>query len=126
MDESLALVYSLFPVLKDRAHQKAGSLSGGEQQMLVIARALMTRPKLIMLDEPSQGLAPKIVGEVFKAIDKLKTEIGLTILLVEQDVKASLAASDMVYILHEGRVKAHGKAEDLEKSREIREAYLGI
>jgi ABC-type branched-subunit amino acid transport system ATPase component len=71
-------------------------------------------------------LAPKIVGEVFKAIDKLKTEIGLTILLVEQDVKASLAASDMVYILHEGRVKAHGKAEDLEKSREIREAYLGI
>lgn len=126
MDESLDLVYSLFPVLKDRAHQKAGSLSGGEQQMLVIGRALMTRPKLIMLDEPSQALAPKLAGEVFKTITRLKTEIGLTILLVEQDVKASLAASDMVYILHEGRVKASGKAEDLAKSREIREAYLGI
>ena len=126
LDESLDLVYSLFPVLKDRAHQKAGSLSGGEQQMLVIGRALMTRPKLIMLDEPSQALAPKLAGEVFKTISRLKTEIGLTILLVEQDVKASLAASDMVYILHEGRVKASGKAEDLAKSREIREAYLGI
>jgi len=126
MEESLALVYSLFPVLKDRAHQKAGSLSGGEQQMLTIARALMTRPGFIMLDEPSQGLAPKTAGEVFRAIRRLKTEMGLNILLVEQDVKASLAASDMVYILHEGRIKAHGKAEDLEKSREIREAYLGI
>ncbi len=124
--ESLGLVYSLFPVLKDRARQKAGFLSGGEQQMLVIARALMARPKLIMLDEPSQGLAPKIVGEVFRVIDRLKTEMGLTIVLVEQEVKASLAASDMVYILHEGRIKAHGKAEELEESREIREAYLGI
>jgi len=126
LEESLTLVYSLFPILKDRARQKAGSLSGGEQQMLVIARALMTKPKLIMLDEPSQGLAPKIVGEVFKAIDRLKGEVGLTILLVEQDIKASLAASDMVYILHEGRMKAHGKAEELEKSHEIREAYLGM
>lgn len=126
MDESLDLVYSLFPVLKDRAPQKAGSLSGGEQQMLVIGRALMTRPKLIMLDEPSQALAPKLAAEVFQTITRLKTEIGLTILLVEQDVKASLAASDMVYILHEGRVMAKGRAEDLEKSREIREAYLGM
>lgn len=126
MGESLDLVYSLFPVLKDRAHQKAGSLSGGEQQMLVIARALMTRPKLIMLDEPSQALAPKLAGEVFQTIIRLKREIGVTILLVEQDVKASLAASDMVYILHEGRVKASGKAGDLERSPEIREAYLGI
>jgi branched-chain amino acid transport system ATP-binding protein len=125
-DESVALVYSLFPVLKNRAHQRAGLLSGGEQQMLTIARALMTRPRLIMLDEPSQGLAPKTAGEVFRAIRRLKAEMGLTILLVEQDVKASLAASDMVYILHEGRIKAHGKAEELEKSREIREAYLGI
>ncbi|HSB78765.1 MAG TPA: ABC transporter ATP-binding protein [Candidatus Methylomirabilis sp.] len=126
MDESLDLVYSLFPVLKDRAPQKAGSLSGGEQQMLVIGRALMTRPKLIMLDEPSQALAPKLAAEVFQTITRLRTEMGLTILLVEQDVKASLAASDMVYILHEGRVMAKGRAEDLEKSREIREAYLGM
>jgi branched-chain amino acid transport system ATP-binding protein len=94
--------------------------------MLTIARSLMTRPKLIMLDEPSQGLAPKLVTEVFNTITKLKAEIGLTILLVEQNVEASLGASDMIYILHEGRVKAHGKAEELEKSPQIREAYLGI
>jgi len=87
MDESLDLVYSLFPVLKERVHQRAGSLSGGEQQMLTIARSLMTRPKLIMLDEPSQGLAPKLVTEVFNTITKLKAEIGLTILLVEQNVE---------------------------------------
>jgi branched-chain amino acid transport system ATP-binding protein len=126
MDDSLDLVYSLFPILKERAKQKAGSLSGGEQQMLTIARALMTRPKVIMLDEPSQGLAPKLVGEVFETIERMKTEIGLTILLVEQSVEASLSASDSVYILHEGRIKAHGSGEEIEKSPEIREAYLGI
>ncbi|UCD71623.1 MAG: ABC transporter ATP-binding protein [Syntrophobacterales bacterium] len=126
MDDSLELVYSLFPILKERAKQKAGSLSGGEQQMLTIARALMTRPKLIMLDEPSQGLAPKLVGEVFETIKRMKAEIGLTILLVEQNVEASLSASDSVYILHEGRIKAHGKAKEIENSREVREAYLGI
>jgi len=126
MDDSLDLVYALFPILKERAKQKAGSLSGGEQQMLTIARALMTRPKLIMLDEPSQGLAPKLVGEVFETIERMKTEIGLTILLVEQSVEASLSASDSVYILHEGRIKAHGSGEEIEKSPEIREAYLGI
>jgi branched-chain amino acid transport system ATP-binding protein len=126
MNDSLELVYSLFPILKERAKQKAGSLSGGEQQMLTIARALMTRPKLIMLDEPSQGLAPKLVGEVFETIERMKTEIGLTILLVEQSVEASLSASDSVYILHEGRIKAHGSGEEIEKSPEIREAYLGI
>jgi branched-chain amino acid transport system ATP-binding protein len=126
MDDSLELVYSLFPVLKVRTKQRAGSLSGGEQQMLTIARALMTRPKLIMLDEPSQGLAPKLVGEVFETIGRMKAEIGLTILLVEQNVEASLSASDSVYILHEGRIKAHGSGEEIEKSHEIREAYLGI
>lgn len=126
MDDSLELVYSLFPILKERVKQRAGSLSGGEQQMLTIARALMARPKLIMLDEPSQGLAPKLVGEVFETIERMKAEIGLTILLVEQNVEASLSASDSVYILHEGRIKAHGSAEEIEKSREIREAYLGI
>ncbi len=126
MDDSLELVYSLFPILKERTRQKAGFLSGGEQQMLTIGRALMTRPKLIMLDEPSQGLAPKLVGEVFETIERMKTEIGLTILLVEQNVEASLSASDSVYILHEGKIKAHGSAEEIESSREIREAYLGM
>jgi len=126
MDDSLELVYSLFPILKERTKQRAGSLSGGEQQMLTIARSLMSKPRLIMLDEPSQGLAPKLVGEVFETIERMKAEIGLTILLVEQNVQASLKASDSVYILHEGRIKAHGKAEEIERSREIREAYLGI
>jgi len=123
---TLGLVYSLFPILKERAKQRAGSLSGGEQQMLTIARGLMTRPKLIMLDEPSQGLAPKLVGEVFDTIKRMRAEMGLTILLVEQSVEASLSLSDYVYILHEGRVKAEGSAEQIRGSRDIREAYLGI
>jgi len=126
MGDSLELVYSLFPILKERVKQRAGSLSGGEQQMLTIARALMSKPRLIMLDEPSQGLAPKLAGEVFETIERMKAEIGLTILLVEQNVQASLNVSDSVYILHEGRIKAHGNAEEIGESREIREAYLGI
>jgi branched-chain amino acid transport system ATP-binding protein len=124
--ETLDLVFSLFPVLKDRAKQRAGSLSGGEQQMVTIGRALMTRPELIMLDEPSQGLAPKLVGEVFATIEKLNAEIGLTILLVEQNAEASIKAADYVYIMHEGQIKAQGTAAEIEESTDIREAYLGI
>jgi branched-chain amino acid transport system ATP-binding protein len=124
--ETLDLVFSLFPVLKDRAKQRAGSLSGGEQQMVTIGRALMTRPELIMLDEPSQGLAPKLVGEVFATIEKLNAEIGLTILLVEQNAEASMKAADYVYIMHEGQIKAQGTAAEIEESTDIREAYLGI
>jgi len=126
MNDSLELVYSLFPILKDRAKQRAGSLSGGEQQMLTIARGLMTRPKLIMLDEPSQGLAPKLVTEVFITIKKMRAEIGLTILLVEQNVEASLGMSDYVYIMHEGRVKAEGSPQQIKGSPDIRQAYLGM
>ncbi|MGB9628591.1 MAG: ABC transporter ATP-binding protein [Thermodesulfobacteriota bacterium] len=126
MEESLKLVYSLFPILKERTNQRAGSLSGGEQQMLTIARALMSRPRMMMLDEPSQGLAPKLVGEVLKTIEKLKSEIGLTILLVEQNVEASLNVSDYIYILHEGMVKAEGSPNEIKTSNEIREAFLGI
>ncbi len=126
VDDSLELVYSLFPILKERAKQRAGSLSGGEQQMLTIARALMTRPKLLMLDEPSQGLAPKLVVEVFETIQKMRAEMGLTILLVEQNVEASLDASDYVYIMHEGRIKAEGSAEEITESRDVRAAYLGV
>lgn len=126
IDESLELVYSLFPILGERTNQVAGSLSGGQQQMVTIARALMTKPKLIMLDEPSQGLAPKLVQEVFETILKLKEEVGLTILLVEQNADASLGASDYVYIMHEGRIKAEGEPEEIRRSKDIREAYLGI
>jgi branched-chain amino acid transport system ATP-binding protein len=125
-DESLELVHSLFPILKEREKQIAGSMSGGQQQMVTIARALMTKPKMIMLDEPSQGLAPKLVGEVFETIEKLKEEVGLTILLVEQNAAASLDAADYVYIMHEGRIKAEGKPEEIKNSSEIREAYLGV
>ncbi len=124
--ESLELVYSLFPRLEERAKQRAGSLSGGEQQMVTIGRSLMTRPKLIMLDEPSQGLAPKLVGEVFDTIEKLKHDVGLTILLVEQNADAALQSADYVYIMHEGRIKAEGTAEEIAGSSHIREAYLGI
>lgn len=126
MDKSLETVYSLLPVLKERAKQRAGSLSGGEQQMLTIARALMTVPKLIMLDEPSQGLAPKLVAEVFQTIQKMRDEIGLTVLIVEQSVQACLALADYCYIMHEGTIKAEGEAKQIEGSREIRETYLGI
>ena len=94
--------------------------------MVTIGRALMTKPKLIMLDEPSQGLAPKLVGEVFETIEKLKAEVGLTILLVEQNVEASLKAADYVYVMHEGRIKAAGTAEEIGRSHDIREAYLGV
>ncbi|NVM26315.1 MAG: ABC transporter ATP-binding protein [Desulfobacterales bacterium] len=126
INDSLELVYSLFPILKERDRQGAGTLSGGQQQMLTIARALMTKPKLMMLDEPSQGLAPILVGEVFETIEKLQAEVGLTILLVEQNVEASLNAADYVYIMHEGQIKAEGTADEIKGSSDIREVYLGI
>lgn len=124
--ESLELVYSLFPRLKERTKQQAGSMSGGEQQMVTIARALMTKPDFIMLDEPSQGLAPKLVGEVFQTIHKMKEEIGLTILLIEQNSDASLDLADYVYVMHEGVIKAEGTSEEIKASSEIREAFLGV
>lgn len=124
--ESLDLIYSLFPILKERAKQRAGSLSGGEQQMLAIGRALMTRPKMMMLDEPSQGLAPRLVLQVFETIERMRKEMGLTVLLVEQNVETSLDVSDYVYIMHEGRIKAEGTSEEIRGLSDIREAYLGI
>ncbi len=126
LDESLELVYSMFPILKEREKQVSGTLSGGEQQMVTIGRALMARPKLIMLDEPSQGLAPKLVMEVFETIEKMKEEVGLTILLVEQNTDASLSAADYVYIMQEGSIKAEGTPDVIKQSDEIREAFLGL
>jgi len=125
-DESLKAVYRLFPRLEERSWQMAGLLSGGEQQMLTIGRALMTSPELMMLDEPSQGLAPLLVREVFSTIQTMNQDMGLTILLVEQNADASLNAANYVYIMHEGTIKAEGNPEEIKGSSEIREAYLGI
>lgn len=125
-DQTLDLVFSMFPILAERSSQSAGSLSGGQQQMVTIGRALMTRPKLIMMDEPSQGLAPKLILEIFETIERLKKEVGLTILLVEQNAAVSLGKADYVYVMHEGVIKAEGTPEAIKASEEIREAYLGI
>jgi len=120
----LERVYGLFPVLKQREHQLAGTLSGGEQQMLAIARALMARPSLIMLDEPSMGLAPLIVKDIFAIVRRLREE-GNTVLLVEQNARSALRISDRGYVLETGRIVLEGAAEDLLANREIQRAYLG-
>ena len=114
----------LFPRIKDKRHQLAGTMSGGEQQMLAISRALMGEPKLLMLDEPSLGLAPKIVGEVFETILRLRDE-GITILLVEQNAFAALKISDSAYVLENGHIVMNGKASDMIGDDTIRKKYLG-
>jgi branched-chain amino acid transport system ATP-binding protein len=123
--ERLAFVYGLFPRLKERRHQLAGTLSGGEQQMCAIARALMSGPKLILLDEPSMGLAPVIVAQVFELVRRLSRE-GYTVLIVEQNVRQVLKIVDRAYLLEAGRLKASGSAKELAASDEIRRAYMGI
>jgi branched-chain amino acid transport system ATP-binding protein len=117
-------IYELFPRLKERIHQKAGTLSGGEQQMLAVARALMTRPRLLMLDEPSMGLAPLLVELIFNTIKQIR-EQGMTILLVEQNALAALEVADRAYVLESGAIKQQGRAADLAASDEVRKAYLG-
>ena len=124
--ETLELVFNLFPRLKERLHQKAGSLSGGEQQMLAMARALMTRPKVLMLDEPSQGLAPKIAWEVAEALDKIRREVGISVILVEQNVALALEKADYIYLLEQGRVVLEGFREEvLARKLDIVRSYLG-
>jgi branched-chain amino acid transport system ATP-binding protein len=123
--ERLAFVYDLFPRLKERRHQMAGTLSGGEQQMCAIARALMSGPKLILLDEPSMGLAPVIVAQVFDLVRRLSRD-GYTVLIVEQNVRQVLKIVDRAYLLEVGRLKASGSAQELAASDEIRRAYMGI
>ncbi|ULO01155.1 high-affinity branched-chain amino acid ABC transporter, ATP-binding protein [Campylobacter sp. RM5004] len=118
-------MYRLFPRLKQKNNTLARNLSGGEAQMLAISRALMGEPKLLMLDEPSLGLAPKIVGEVFEIIKVLKNE-GITILLVEQNAKQALKISDRAYVLEHGKIVLEGKGEELAENNEIRKKYLGI
>ncbi len=122
--ETEAEMLTLFPILAERLHQKAGSLSGGEQQMLAIARALMSSPDLLLLDEPSLGLAPQVVDRIFTLISDLRAK-GLTILLVEQNVALALEIADRGYVLVNGRIEITGTAADLIASPEIRDAYLG-
>jgi branched-chain amino acid transport system ATP-binding protein len=125
MNASLEWVFQLFPQLDERQKQLAGTMSGGEQQMLAIARALMSKPKLLMLDEPSLGLAPVIVLQVFEIIEKLREE-HVTVLLVEQNVHHALEISDRAYILEKGRVILEGQGADLLNNHYVREAYLGM
>lgn len=118
-------VWSLFPMLRGKAASAAGSLSGGQQQMLAIGRALMARPKLVMLDEPSLGLAPLVVEELYGALEKLR-RAGLTILLVEQDVHAALDFADRAYVLEGGAIALQGSADALRENSHVRELYLGL
>ncbi len=125
IEESLASVLSMFPILKERRAQRAETLSGGEQQQLAIARGLMSRPSLLLLDEPSLGIMPKLVAEIFETIHRIR-EKGVTVLLVEQNVFEALGVSDRAYVLQSGRVVLEGRGEELLSSDLVRDAYLGV
>jgi branched-chain amino acid transport system ATP-binding protein len=122
--EDLERVYGLFPILRSRAEQLAGTLSGGEQQMLAIGRALMARPKLMMLDEPSMGLAPLVVKDIFAILRRVR-DAGTTVLLVEQNARSALRIADPGYVLETGRIVLQGTAEELLANRDVQRAYLG-
>lgn len=126
IQERLGKVYELFPVLRGRTKQISGTLSGGEQQMLAIGRALMARPKLIMLDEPSLGLAPLLVEEIFAIVRRINREQGATILLVEQNARLALEVADYAYIMEYGRIVLAGSPAELKDNADVREFYLGL
>ncbi len=123
--DDLELIFKLFPRLQERLKQPGGTLSGGEQQMLAISRALMSKPKLLLLDEPSLGIAPILVKQIFEKIKTLKDVTGLTILLVEQNANLALSISNYAYVLETGDIKLEGEAKELASNPEIRKAYLG-
>ena len=124
VEETLAFVYERFPRLKERESQLAGTLSGGEQQMLATGRALMSKPKIILMDEPSMGLSPIFVNEIFDIIQKMHDD-GVTVLLVEQNAKKALSIADRAYVLETGRIVMEGNAKDLLDNEDIKKAYLG-
>lgn len=123
--KTLEWVYNFFPILRDRRKQLAGTLSGGEQQMLALARGLMSLPRLFMLDEPSLGLAPIVIKEIFKAVEEIN-QGGVTLLLIEQDVIQSLQVAQRGYVLENGRVTMEGTSQELLQNKNIRQAYLGL
>lgn len=125
LSEDIAWMYELFPILKDRHWQMAGTLSGGEQQMLCVARALMSRPKLLMLDEPSLGLAPMIVHDIFGIIEKINRDAGVTILLIEQNANMALHIADIGYVLETGYITLSGEGHSLLANEAVIKAYLG-
>ena len=126
MKDELDKIYSYFNRLKDRRKSQAGFTSGGEQQMLAVARAMMAKPKMLLLDEPSMGLAPQLVSEIFKIVKELNEKEGVSILLAEQNTNIALKNSDYGYIIETGNVKLHGTAEKLLNNNEVKELYLGI
>jgi branched-chain amino acid transport system ATP-binding protein len=126
VNESLARVYELFPRLMEREKQLAGTLSGGERQMLAVGRSLMRRPKFMLVDEPSSGLAPKIKDELFKRVEEIYRELGVTILLAEQDISFAFELSKRNYVMSRGHIIAHGTAEELLSDETIRKTYLGL
>ena len=125
IERALENVFTLFPILWDRKNQRADTFSGGEQQQLAIARGLMSQPALLMLDEPSLGLMPKLVSEIFTIVQEISQK-GVTVLLVEQDVFEALGISDRAYVLQTGRIVLEGSGEELLKSDLVRQAYLGM
>jgi len=126
LQQSLTEMYELFPPLAERRHKPADTLSGGERQMLAIARALMSRPRLLLLDEPSLGLAPRITGQIMATLRRLRDEQALTVVLVEQNARSALSVSDQAVVLNLGRVVVSGPADDLAADEKLRHAYLGF
>lgn len=124
IEEDIKKVFKRFPILDERSYQLGGTLSGGQQQMLAIGRALMARPKLLLLDEPSMGLAPLVVSEIFEIIKEISRE-GITVLLVEQNVRQALKIADYAYVLETGKMVLHGPAEEIRHDPRVMEAYLG-
>ena len=126
VSERFVSVYELFPVLEERSTQLAGTLSGGEQQMLAVGRGLMAGPTLFMFDEPSLGLAPKLVQSIFELVQHINKTLGVTVLLVEQNVRMSCEISDRAFVLENGRVVLHGTGLEMLKNDHVREAYMGL
>jgi len=124
--EDLDYVYSLFPILEERRNQDGGTLSGGEQQMLAVSRALMAKPQLLLLDEPSMGLAPLIIKQIFEIIKKINQENNVTIFLVEQNANQALQIADRGYVIENGKITITGSADSLLSNQDVRKAYLGL